>query len=245
MFFAPLALACAVGTVGDGNGESADTGSLSLELALDNGAEINQVDWEITREAMEPMSGLIDTSAPGATASVEVFGLDPGDGYTITMTATATDEQTECKGSADFSVAVGQATDLMVMLRCEGPARFGAVRVNGKFNVCAELVKAIVSPLQTSVGNSIDLFADGEDAEGDELRFWWMADGGDIPDADNATAKFICTEEGDFEITVTVSDDDWTYCKDSWSVAVRCVGGGGTGGTGGDAGGSGGMPGPE
>ena len=94
-------------------------------------------------------------------------------------------------------------------------------------------------PARTSVGNSIDLFAEGEDAEGDELRFWWMANGGEIPDEDTPSTIFICTEAGDYEIKVTVSDDDWTQCEDSWTVPVTCVSDGGTGG--GGAGGDGGM----
>jgi hypothetical protein len=60
------------------SGES--TGSLDLTLELAPGVVINEVKWVISRPLMEDMMGTIDTSAPGATASVEVFGLPPGDG---------------------------------------------------------------------------------------------------------------------------------------------------------------------
>jgi len=241
---AAFVAACNSGTIGEDNG---NTGSLSLQLVLDNGAEINQVAWEITREGMEPMSGTIDTSAPGATASVEVFGLEGGDGYTITMTAVATDEQTSCKGEADFSVTVGEATDLMVVLRCQAPPRFGAVRVNGKFNICAELTKMIVSPLQTSVGSEIDLSASGEDNEGDEVAFRWTSMGGSIADDGAAETTFTCETEGEGAVTVEVSDDGFDHCLSGWTVPVTCVGDGGTGGAGGmggGTGGAGGMPEP-
>jgi secreted PhoX family phosphatase len=188
------------------------------------------------------MDGTIDTSAPGATASVEVFGLEPGDGYRITMTGQGTDEQTRCTGATDFSVEVGQATEVMVILNCKGPQRFGAVRANGKLNICSELTKMVVSPLTTSVGNDIDLFAAGEDAEGDDFSFLWTAGGGDLADDSAAETTFTCTEEGEGFVAVAVSDDGFDVCDSSWTVKVNCVGdGGGTGGMGG-TGGAGGAP---
>ncbi|MEM7433791.1 MAG: alkaline phosphatase PhoX [Myxococcota bacterium] len=218
-----------------------ETGSLNLQIQLANGAEINVVEYVITRGGMEPMSGTIDTSAPGATASVEVFGLEPGDGYRVTMTAQATDEQTQCTGATDFAVTVGEATDIMVVLKCKTPPRFGAVRVNGKLNVCAELTKMVVSPLQTSVGSTIDLSAAAEDTEGDDIAFMWTAQGGDIADDTAPTTTFTCTAEGEGFVAVSVSDDGFDYCDASgWTVAVTCVGdGGGTGGSGGSGGASG------
>ena len=98
------------------------------------------------------------------------------------MSAQATDEQTLCTGATDFSVTVNQATQVMVVLNCKMPPRFGAVRADGKINICAELTKMVVSPLQTSVGSNIDLSAAGEDAEGDDLEFLWTAEGGEIAD---------------------------------------------------------------
>lgn len=220
-----------------------DTGSLSLQIQLTNGATVDTVEYVITRGGMEPMSGLIDTSAPGATASVEVFGLEPGDGYEVEMTAEDTEEQILCRGDAEFSVTVGQATDVMVVLNCKGPPRFGSVRANGKINICAELTKMVVSPLTTSVGSDIDLSAAGEDAEGDDFAFLWTAGGGEVADDTAPETTFTCTEEGQGFVAVAVSDDGFDVCDHSWTVQVNCVGdGGGTGGAGGEggAGGTGG-----
>jgi len=227
-FVVVCALSAFVVGCSSGTQEEGGTGSLSLGLEIGD-VTVEEVDWVITGGDMEPMSGTINTSARGSTASIEVFGLPPGDGYTIALSALSTDGEATCNGSAEFGIDAGAATDVMVMLNCKVPSGLGGVRVNGKLNVCAQLSKVIVSPLQTSVGNAIDLFAAGEDVENDEIRFWWMVDGGDVPLEDGAEAQFICTEEGEFEITVTVSDDDWTYCKDSWTVPVTCVGDGGGG----------------
>ncbi|MBW2508445.1 MAG: DUF839 domain-containing protein [Deltaproteobacteria bacterium] len=234
-----LALGCSGDTQSSGGGSG--TGSLALQIQLENGAEVSTVEWVLTRGGMEPMSGGIDTSAPGSTASVEVFGLEPGDGYRITMTAETTDEQTRCTGATDFAVAVNQATEIMVVLRCQGPPRYGAVRANGKINVCTELSKMVVSPLQTAVGNTIELFAAGDDAEGDDFEFLWTSGPGEIDDASAAETAFTCTEAGPGFVAVAVSDDGFDACDASWTVEVNCIGSdGGTGGVGG-AGGTGGS----
>ena len=205
------------------SGSSEDTGSLNLNLELADGVTINEVDWTISGGDMEPMSGTIDTSAPGATASVEVFGLPPGEGYIVELEAVDESGEITCRGDAEFDVEVGVSTDVMVMLNCKRPTRLGGVRVNGKFNICAELAKVVVSPLQTSVGNDIDLSAQTIDVEGDEVTIVWSATGGSIGDSNAAQTTYTCAEVGDQAITVTVSDDDFEYCMDSWSVRVTCV----------------------
>jgi hypothetical protein len=226
--------------------QEGESGSLSLQLTIVDDVEIDEVAWVISRVGMEPMGGTIDTSAPGATASIEVFGLLPsvGKDYTITMEAIATDGETTCKGSEDFGIDVGEVTEIMVMLNCKRPQRLGAVRVNGKFNICAELTKVVVSPLQTSVGNDIDLASQAVDLEGDAIDYQWSGTGGTIDDPGAASTTYTCTEAGNHFVTIQVSDDDFEYCMSGWTVAVTCVDGdGGTGGTAGTGGtgGTGGM----
>lgn len=207
---------------------SGESGSLDVSLQLEGDVTIHEVAWVITGEGMEPMSGTINTSAPGATASVEVFGLPPGDGYTITMTATSVDGETSCGGSADFEVGTGISTTLMVMLNCKPAEDLGGVRVNGKLNVCTDLVKVTVSPLQTSVGNDIDLSALGEDYEGDEFEYLWEGSGGSIEDPNAADTIYTCEEVGNHEVRVTVSDDGFDECNCDWTVAITCVDGSGS-----------------
>jgi hypothetical protein len=212
------------------------TGGLSLDLTIADDVVINEVAWTITGGDMEPMSGTIDTSAPGATASVEVFGLPPGDGYNVALEATDATGTVSCKGDADFAVEVGVSTDVMVFLNCKLPTRLGGVRVNGKFNICAEVAKVVVSPLQTSVGNDIDLSAEGKDTEGDAIAYAWSATGGTVADPSAQQTTYTCEEEGSQTITITVSDDGFDHCTADWTVAVTCVGDGGMGGAGGDGG---------
>ncbi|MEM9729908.1 MAG: esterase-like activity of phytase family protein, partial [Myxococcota bacterium] len=203
---------------------TSSTGSLSLDLEIGDGVTIDSVDWEITGGNMDPMTGMIDVSAPGSTASVEVFGLPPTDGpdYTIMLSATSTDGETTCKGSAEFGVEAGEATDVMVMLNCRRPNRLGAVRAIGKFNICAELAKVVVSPLQTSVGSTIDLVSAGIDVEGDDIAYRWTGTGGSFADPDAASTTFTCEEEGSQSVTIEVSDDGFDYCVGTWTVPVTC-----------------------
>jgi hypothetical protein len=220
-----VAFALGVASCSQGTQEG-ESGSLSLQLTIAGEVEIEEVAWVITRDEMEPMNGTIDTSAPGATASIEVFGLPPSSGqeYRITMEAIATDDETTCKGSEDFGIDIGEVTEIMVMLNCKRPQRFGSVRVNGKFNICAELTKVVVSPLQTSVGNDIDLFSAAEDLDDDDIHYLWIGTGGSFDDAGAASTTYTCTDVGDHFVKITVTDElDSEVCDSSWTVAVTCV----------------------
>ena len=225
--------------------QQGESGSLSLDLVLAGGVEIDVVDWQITGNDMN-MGGAIDVSAPGSTASVEVFGLPVGaEPYVVELSAVSADQEVTCRGSAEFDVEVGVSTQVMVMLNCKRQDQLGAVRVNGKFNICSELTKVVVSPLQTSVGNDISLLSAAVDEEGDPISYMWSSHSGSLADPTAASTSYTCTEVGDDDITILVSDDGGSYCMSMWTVRVTCVDGdGGTGGSGG-AGGAGGMGGAQ
>jgi len=177
---------------------------------------------------MAPMNGTINTSAPGSTPSVEVFGLEPAKDYLITMTATSVLGETSCGGSADFDVESGISTNIMVLLNCQPPQVLGGVRVNGEINVCADLVVvAVVAPLQTSVGSDIKLSAVAEDAEGDDIAYLWETTGGSFEDPNAADTVYTCEEVGNFDVSVAVSDDDFEHCMSGWTIRVTCVAGDG------------------
>ncbi|MEM7435926.1 MAG: hypothetical protein AAF436_12295 [Myxococcota bacterium] len=211
------------GCASEPNASDRATGSLSLDLTISGGVEIDEVMWAISGGDMPDMSGTIDTSAPGSTASVEVFGLPPGTDYAIDMQATSTDGELTCEGSGTFDISAAAVTEVHVMLNCEQPARFGAVRVNGKLNLCAELTKVVVSPLQASVGNGIDLQSAAVDEEGDSVEYLWTSGSGQIDDPSAANTTYTCTGAGDDQVTVTVSDDGFSDCVSEWTVPVTCA----------------------
>ncbi len=201
------------------------SGSLSLNLVLAGDIQIDVVDWEITGNGMD-MSGSVDVSAPGSTASVEVYGLPVGEEpYVAELSAVSVDKEVTCRGSAEFDIEVGVSTPVMVILNCKVPQELGSVRVNGKLNICAQLTKMVVAPLQTSVGNDISLFSAASDEEGDPIAYMWSSHSGSIADPVAASTTYTCTEVGDDDITVLVTDDDGTYCMSMWTVRVTCVAG--------------------
>ncbi|MBT8453625.1 MAG: hypothetical protein KJO40_16795, partial [Deltaproteobacteria bacterium] len=203
------------------------TGSLSLDLLLAGDIQIDVVTWEITGNGME-MSGSIDVAAPGSTASVEVYGLPVGEEpYSVELTAVSVDQEVTCGGSAEFDVEVGVSTPVMVVLNCKLPQQLGGVRVNGKFNICTELTKAVVSPLQTSVGNQISLSAQAFDEEGDAIQYIWTGTGGSIADPSAASTTYTCQDVGEHTVMIMVTDND-VYCRmATWTVPVTCVEGDG------------------
>ncbi|NND30936.1 MAG: hypothetical protein HKN97_20310, partial [Myxococcales bacterium] len=223
--------------------DTSSTGGLTIELELSDGTLIEEVTYAISGGDMDPMVGTINTSAPGSTASVEIYGIPGGGPYTIMMTATSADGETSCSGSTDFNVEVGLVTEVAVMLNCKPGQELGGVRVNGEFNFCADLVKVVVSPLQTSIGSEIDVFAMALDLEGDPIEYRWTGTGGSFADANAQETTFTCLQLGDQTITVTVSDDGFEFCDCMHTVDVTCVEDDGSGGAGGSAGigGAGGM----
>jgi hypothetical protein len=214
-----IALGCAMKT------EAADnTGALSLELMIADGVEIDEVEWEITNVGFLHV-GTTDVSAPGSTASVEVFGLPADDGYLVVMEAVSVDSSVFCAGSAEFDVQVGVSNDVMVDLKCGLPEGLGGVRVIGDFNFCTELVRVEVSPLQTSVGNDINLSAFASDEDEDDITYFWDGGGGSIDDPSAQDTTYTCIDAGQHTITITVSDSNGEICADAWSVDVTCVAG--------------------
>ena len=241
----PEALACslvlAVAAVGcssaDGTDDKIDClTALRINLEIADGTTIDEVEYEITGNGMMPMGGTIDTSAPGATASVEQFGIAPGEDYLVTMVATSADGSTTCGGAATFDVGAGVSTEVDVLLHCKGTERFGGVRVNGQLNICAVLEKVVVSPLQTASGYALDVSALGSDEEGDDVEYRWTATGGEFANPDLGQTIFTCGEASEEALTIEVSDDGFEYCVDAWTVPVNCVDDDGAGGSGGSAG---------
>jgi hypothetical protein len=112
-----------------------------------------------------------------------------------------------------------------VILNCKLPRRFGSVRVNGEFNICAELLKMVVSPLVTSIGNDIDLQSQAIDRDGNnnDITTLWSNDGGVFDDPTAESTTYTCLEVGIHLITVSVTDDDEGCDMATWTVPVECV----------------------
>jgi hypothetical protein len=201
---------------------------------------INEVLYKISGNGLDPaITGTIDTSDPHFSIALL---LPAGEDYLVELEATSEDGETTCRGYKKFDVIVDEHTQVHVPLHCSLGQRFGAVLADGWFNICAEVTDRVVAPLETTVGHTIIVTSAAEDDDGDndDIQYSWTAITGSFDDPSAESTFYTCEQEGTDEITLTVSDDHFEYCNDSWSVPVECVDGGGTGGTGG-AGGVGGA----
>ena len=111
-----------------------DVGSVQLALQAAPGVTVNTFSYAIT--GPKSYSGSIDVSS-SSTVSTVIGGIAIGSGYSLTLTGTSTDGQTNCSGgSATFSVAAHATTSVSVAIDCHGTAKTGSVLVNGTINVC-------------------------------------------------------------------------------------------------------------
>lgn len=211
--------------VGDSSA-TGPTGSLALELVLEDGANVDQVDWQITGNGMTPLEGT-DAATPGSTTSIHVDGIPPGDSYLVALSATSDDGTTTCEGSAGFDVAEDDATQVHVMLKCETASQGGLAGLAALTGTCPYLTSVIVSPLQTSVGFDINVSSAAFDDESDPIEYLWTGTGGSFADPAAQVTTYTCEQEGAQSVTITVSDDAFQSCTENWTVQITCVGGGG------------------
>jgi hypothetical protein len=236
-----VALAAACSTelqIGEsGEPQRGESGTLRIDLTLDDGVEIHEVLYSVTGNGMDPMIDTIDVRAPNTTASLEIFGIPEGLGYLVEMQATTVDGKTTCKGSENFDISPGELTLVILKLHCKPPEERGGVRVNGQANYCPRIVSGVIKPLQTSVGHYISVSAKAEDLEGDPLEYRWSGAGGTFADPTAKATRYTCLEAGDHWLRVEASDDGFGYCTCDYEALITCVGdGGGTGGDGGSGG---------
>jgi hypothetical protein len=215
---ATVALAgCAVG----GDGYDGPQGSAHIALEVAPGVIISEVEYEITREGMEPLTGTLPVSEdPVNPISGTISGLLAGTGYTIVLRATA--NGVECEGSASFNILAGQTTSVTIVLQCRGLDPRGNLDVNGSFNFCPIITAAAVTPSEAAVGDTIAVSASAFDPDGDALDYAWTATSGTFADASAANTAYTCTAAGSHSLTVTV--DDGRGCTESLSVGVSCTG---------------------
>src|SRR6478609_8694833 len=148
-----------LGMFGCGSRHNEDLGSIGMALQLAPGLTLDSVGYSITGPGSFSRTGSIDVSN-STTISATIGGLPMGDGYTLTLSSTASNGKTQCAGtSAPFSIMAHATTSVNVHLLCqEAPAK-GSVMVNGTVNICPAIDGLSASPSEALVGGSIALAA--------------------------------------------------------------------------------------
>jgi Lamin Tail Domain len=213
---------CVFGALGCSPRGADGVGGVGLALQVAPGISLGAVSYSITGPGGFARSGAFDTSH-STTPSATIGGLPAGDGFSVALSATASDGATQCAGSAPFSVVAHATTGVTVHLLCHEPSKAGSVLVNGSLNVCPVVDGVSATPDEVLVGSSIALAGAAHDADGAPapLTYHWTASAGTLSDASAASPTFTCTTGGAATITLAVSDGD---CGDSQSVTVTCTG---------------------
>jgi phospholipase C len=204
---------------------NAGLGSVDIAL-VQGGVTLTSVSYAISGPNGFSKSGSIDV-ASSATLSAVIGGLPAGNGFTITLTATATDGTTTCGGSAQFNVTAGTVTKVSVTLDCHQAPRTGSIAVTGTVNICPNLDSLSASPAEVAVGSSLSLSAAADDPDNgpSPLAYSWTASGGTLTGANTASPSLECTSTGTVTVSVTVSDGDpLASCAAQGSVQVTCSG---------------------
>ncbi len=197
-------------------------GSTQLSLTLPDGTETSSVSWVLTGGALaSPRMGTIDVGDADDTISALIGGIPVASGYTIELTGLTSDGLT-CFADANFDIQTAGATVMVsVTLNCglRGTQNDGNLVVNGQVNTCP-MVELVVSPIEVVVGNTMDLEAEAEDANGDDITFEWSASNGTIAESDESEATYTCTLAG--PVTLELKVDDGFGCDVTREVDVTC-----------------------
>jgi hypothetical protein len=201
------------------------TGSIGAQLQIGGDLTISSANYLITGPNGFMVTGPVDLSHSSELAFT-VGGIPAGSGYSLILTATATDGVTTCAGSATFSVTAGGTTQVMVHLDCHQPSATGTVSVSGTTNVCPSIDSISAMPNQVTVGSSLALTGAAHDPDSgpSPLSFQWTATSGTFSDAGTASPLFTCTAVGTATLTLTVSDGDTSPgCPATQATTVTCT----------------------
>jgi len=199
-------------------------GALGLSLLVAPGTTLDAVNYVITGPGGFARSGNIDVSH-SSTIAATLGGIPGGSGYSIALSATATDALTTCAGSASFDVVAGQTVTVTVSLDCHVPPGAGSATVNGVINTCPVIDGLNAVPAEVVIGNAVSLSASAHDSDAAPaaLTYQWSATSGTFNDVASANPKFTCGQTGVATLTLKVSDGDPSAsCADTMNVVVTC-----------------------
>ena len=215
---------------------NSDLGSVGLAISLPGGATVSTVHYSVRNSSgTEVRFGDIATTDPGATVSVVIGGVPAGTGYTVILTATASDGSSCAGTSLPFAVTANMSTTVNVLLLCRGVVTNGTVSVNGAIDNCPSITSYVVSPLAVAPGGSINVNAAAADLDSsDVVTFRWTASAGTatagtFDTATSAMTVFHCPATGSSQQTLTVTASDNLVpgttapkCSTPASIVVSC-----------------------
>jgi hypothetical protein len=236
------AASCSAGAPGTAGGDEpvpgaqsvppGDMGSVGMTLTIPGGASIAVIDWAIAGPngaATVVQSGMVDVHESGG-ASFQVSNL-PAASYRVVLSAASTDGGVSCEGSATFPVMARATTHVSVQMACNAASAGGQTTlVNGTSFNCAAWSDVTASPVETSVGSSVNLAVAATGPILANLTYAWSAPSGQFSAATAASTNFTCTTPGPVTVTISVGDGPvpgGSTCNpalDTDTVTITCTG---------------------
>jgi hypothetical protein len=209
---------------------NSNVGSVGLAITLPSGAIVSTVHYSLENSGgSEVATGDIPVADSGSTISLVIGGVAAGTGYTVTLSATASDGSSCLGTSAPFAVTANSSTSVNVLLLCRGVTGTGTVTASGQIDNCPAVASYVVSPLATGLGGHITVNATGTDLDaGDVVTYAWTATAGTFNTPSSASATFTCPAAASMiTLTITVSDSPAAgsttpKCSTSKTIAVNC-----------------------
>lgn len=197
-----------------------ETGGVSFALSVGDNDELDEIAYVVENETGEVVvSQTLDVSDEESVG----FQLVLPEGHHYRLTATATTRSgASCAGETIFDVEAGEVSDVALVLLCssapsgsQGGARVEVTVEAGE--ACPEIASASASHLTARVGKPVQL---GSEVTGG-AQVAWSSTGGSIADPNASDTTFVCEQQGDVTLTLTVLAD--AGCESSASFAIACT----------------------
>lgn len=209
---------CAVENAGAGE-EDRKIGSLSMNLEVADGIDLDAVDYELSSSGHPVLRGTLPVQGNPPRVQGVIRGVPAGD-VELDLHGIARNGVL-CEGKASGHVVRGRLALIAIVLHCLLRKHHGDLDVNGQFNVCPDAELATCSPTRTSVGEPVALSAKGSDPDGDAVVISWRASSGTFSSATGTSTQYTCTRPGTHTLSFTV--DDGRGCKDKHEFTLFCA----------------------
>jgi hypothetical protein len=185
-----------------------DTGSVSLQLTLPGGEQVDIVDWVIS--GPNGAATVVQSSSVTVQALAVQFlvsGIPAASGYRVTLSGTSTDTTVTCSGAAPFNVMAHATTLVAVQMACGLPNTSGhGTTITGSTYNCATLNSVSATPIAVTVGGLVELAAAASGPSPGMLTYAWSSTTGSFSTPNSATTGFTCTQVGPAMVTITAGD---------------------------------------
>jgi len=117
-----------------------------------------------------------------------------------------------CTGTEVVEIVADTRVTVSVLLDCSvPPPAVGEAEVVAGFNFPPEILSVTATPSSVVVGGTVAVEVVGTDADGDALTYLWSATDGTFDDPSAAATNWTApTVEGDYSVTIQVSDGTTT-----------------------------------